>query len=427
MKLLIKDTDALLYQNGTFTVKRTNVAVDGTMIVRVGDIPDGFHPDKILGGGKRLLIPGLINTHTHSYMTIFRNYADDLQFNEWLFDRIMPKEDIMQPADGRAATLLAACEMMKTGTTTFCDMHMFENTVCEAVVRTGMRAVVSRGLSGGDDEGGHRRLNEAVREMERFSGTDRLTFMIAPHSVYTCDDKLLRICVEEAAARGIGINIHLSETAGEVADCRAQHGLSPVFYLDSIGMLSVPVLAAHCVHVDDADIALLAERGVSVAHNPVSNLKLANGIAPVTKMMAAGVNVALGTDGCASNNSLNMIREMNVAALIHKGVSGDPQAVTAVDAIKMATVNAAAALGINAGEIAAGRLADLVLLDTDRPEFCPHNDIKSSLCYSANGSEVETVIVNGEITVSGGKLVTVDEEEIYNEVNAVSRRLGLDR
>lgn len=406
------------------TVKRTDIYIDGNIIAGVGEIPEGFSADTVIDGTDRLASAGLVNTHTHTYMSLYRNYADDLSFSDWLFGNISPLEDRTTPDDAYVGATLACAEMIRTGTTTFVDMHMFKGMTCRAADECGMRAVISRGLCGeGNDEGGQRRLDEAFGEMEEYKNNSRLTFMLAPHAIYTCDTDYLKKVIALAGERKLPINIHLSETRYEVSQAMEKYGVSPVKYLDDLGMFGIKTLAAHCVHISDEDIKILADRGVSVAANPKSNMKLGNGFAPIKKLLDSGVNVCIGTDSAASNNSLNMFSDMNFTALVHKGTGEDAQAVSAVEVHRMATENGAAALGINAGKIEKGMLADIILLDLNTPQFNPRNNLVAAMSYSATGSETDTVIIDGKIVMKDKKLLTIDEEKLYYEANKIMERL----
>ncbi len=404
---------------------RSDIYINGGTILAVGEKPLDFIADKIISGRDRLAIPALINCHTHSYMSVFRNIADDLPFNEWLFDRIMPLENIIDSSDAYWGCLLACIEMIRSGTSTFCDMHMFPNTTPEAALKSGMRVVVTRGLSGGGgDTGGSRRINEAIAEIEMFSGEELLSFMIAPHAVYTCDREYLLKAVKLAEKLSLPLNTHLSESAFEVSSCISENGLTPVGYLDSLGFFRQKTLAAHCVHITEEDMDILAENSVSVAVNAKSNLKLGNGIAPVKRLLEKGVNICLGTDGAASNNSLNLFSEMNFNSLLHKGISGDASAVSAADVFSFATENAANALGIEkTGKIKAGYKADIAILDTSCPQMQPMNNPVSALCYSANGGEVVTTIINGKIVMEDRVLTEIDEQEVYYNIERIKKKL----
>lgn len=429
MKIAIKNITALLENENGFYTENCDIYIDGDQIVSIGDQPTEFNADKTIDGTGKLAIPGFINAHTHAYMTVFRNIADDLSFQDWLMGNIMPMEDKLTSEDGYWGAMLGCLEMIKTGTTCFMDMHMFEEQGVRAAYETGMRAVITRGLSGGADDkaGAERRINEALREMDAASKLDhngRITFKLGPHAIYTCDNGYLTEIVALAKEKNLGINVHLSESRFEVSSCYENHGCSPVELLCKLGIFDTSTVAAHCVHLSDDDIGILAAKGVSVATNPISNLKLGNGFAPITKLQQAGVNICLGTDGAASNNALNMFREMGVLTLIHKGYLEDARAVSAQDALKYATSNGAAALGINSGAIKVGKKADIAIIDLDVPQFYPRNNIVSGLCYSASGSEVEIVIIDGKVVMENRTMCTVDEERICYEVERIRNRLG---
>lgn len=423
MKILIRDILAVLPDGA----KTCSVAVDNGVIAAVDNIAPDFKADKTIFGSGKMLIPGLINAHTHVYMSVFRNCADDLTFNDWLFGRILPLEDKLTPEDCYWGTLLGIMEMLSTGTTCYNDMYVYTNASARAATESGIRAVLSRGLSGGrdDEAGGQRRLEEAFAELLEWRGEDNLTFMLAPHAPYTCDDTYQATVAEHARQFGVRIHTHISESQAEMDTIRERYGCTPPELMDRTSLLSNQTVAAHCVHLTDSDIALLAARGVSVATNPVSNLKLANGVAPVPKMIKAGINVALGTDGAASNNTLNMFRDLGLLSILHKGMTGDPQVITTREALNIATINGARALGLaDTGEIKPGMKADLAILDLDRPNVQPLNDPVAALAYSMNGTEVETVMVSGKILMENRQFLTIDRDKVMFEVNALCERIG---
>lgn len=426
MNILIKNISAWLPDS--FSTVVTDVCAGGGKILSVGSVPAGFQPEKTIDGSGKLLIPGLVNAHTHSYMTVFRNYADDLSFNDWLFGRILPLEDRLTADDCYWGTLLGCMEMLSTGTTSFLDMYIFPHSIARAVCDCGMRAVLSRGLTdgdGSDPEGGRRRINEALDEFNTWKDKPNVSFMLAPHAPYTCSESYQREIAEVSRSTGMAINLHLAESESESQTIREKYGCTPTELFDRTGLLTGTTVAAHCVKLSDGDIDILASRGVSVATNPVSNLKLANGIARIPDLLNAGVNVALGTDGTASNNTLNMFRELSFLTLLRKGLDGNPKAVSAETGLKAATLGGARALGIDAGVIAEGKLADLTVIDLDRVNLFPVNNALSSLAYSANGSEVETVIVGGEVLYEKGEFKTIDRERVMFEVENICKRIGM--
>ena len=419
MKLLLKNI--LLPKDGG--TEKTDICIDGNRILSIGRVPENFAPDRTVEGNSKLLcIPALINAHTHAYMTVLRNCADDLPFEEWLFNGVMPRENAMTNEEAYQSSLLGCCEMIRHGTGTFCDMHMFPDSSARAAYETGMRAVITRGLSGSDD--GQRRIDEQFAEIERWKDEKRLSFMLAPHAIYTCDRPYLEKISKLAKEHSLGIHTHLSESLKEVDDCMKEHGMTPVEYLDSLSLLSENTLAAHCVHVSDNDIKILAGRKVSIAANPKSNAKLGNGIAPVRKFLNAGINVCLGTDSAASNNCLNMFSEMNYTALIHKANDRDSTSVSARNVFDFATKNGAKALHIkNLGEIKEGYLADIALINTDCPQLTPLKDPYSALCYCMDGSETETLIIDGKIVMEKREIKTIDEEKLLYNIKKNSKEV----
>lgn len=428
MGIFIKNILTVLPSNSGFNINNANIYIEKDAIAGVNSEPQGFVVDKVIDGNNKLLMPGLINAHTHSYMSLFRNYADDLLFDDWLFKNILPLEDKLKSEDAYWGSMLGIIEMIKTGTTCFTDMYMFINETARAVDESGIRAVLSRGLVGaGNNDDGKRRLNEAKEEISIWNAkkNDRISFMLAPHAPYTCDPDYLKIVLNDARNLEIGLNIHLSESRNEFNQIKKQYNSTPVELLNALGLFEVNTLAAHCVYLTDSDIDILARNNVNVVTNPVSNLKLGNGSAPIQRMLEKNINICIGTDGAASNNSLNIFKELSFVTLIHKGINEDAQAISASEGFRFATTNAAKALGLNdkIGEIKVGMKADLVILDIDRPQFYPRNNLMSALAYSTNGSEVETVLVNGKIIMEKNEIKTIDTEKVYYNVEKISERL----
>lgn len=435
MGILIRDALSLMWggdrkenrNEDEFYLDKQTFYIEDGFIKGIGNEPEGFKADKVIDGKDRLLMPGLINCHCHAYMTLFRNCADDLAFTDWLFGHISPLEDKLTDEDAYWGAKLAIMEMIKSGTTCFADMHMNINQTTRAVDETGIRAVIGRGLVGdGKDEGGKRRIDEALEEFNKWKGHPMMTFMLAPHAPYTCSQEYLSQVAGLAKNNGLGIEIHLSESQTEMDNMEKENHITPIEYAKAAGIFEVPVLAAHCVHLSDNDRGILKEAGASVATNPVSNMKLGNGFADVPAMMDAGIRVCIGTDGAASNNALNMFHEMNMLGLIHKGANKKAQCVSAEQVLKAATIDGARALGMGnqTGSLAVGKQADLILLDLSVPQFKPANNLISGLVYSANGSEVRTVIAGGKVLMEEGELRTMDAEEVFREVEERSRRMG---
>ncbi len=468
MDILIRNCRALLYDKGIFSVKRTDImirddriaaiypACDGCEKQRdncdggVADISDieshaklemecvspeamvgfdlaSFKPDRIINGTNKLVIPGLINSHTHAYMTMFKCAADDVTFDKWLFDTIFPMEDGMKPGDAYVGTMLGIMEMLRTGTTCYLDMDIGSHENGQAMLESGIRGVLSRGLVGSEkDSESMRRVNDTLSDMKEFAGCSRITHMFAPHAPYTCKGNFLRYCGELADEYGVGINVHISESVTEIENMKKECGLTPIEYVESLGLLDRHVVAAHCVQLSGNDVQILKKHDVSVATNPQSNMKLGNGFAPVPELDAAGINVCLGTDSTASNNSLNMFTEMKALCLVNQGLRRDSTALPAQKALQFATVNGAKALSLpDIGMIAAGRKADLAIINMDNPTMRPCINPISSLVYAANGSEVETVIVDGKILMENREFKTIDEEKVYFDIDRIAKRYGV--
>jgi len=383
--------------------------------------------EQVIDASGCVVLPGLVNAHTHLAMTLFRGYADDMMLQEWLEDWIWPAEMRLRPEDVYWGSLLGACEMLRFGVTCFNDMyHMPERTVA-AAIDSGIRACPS-GVLLGFLPNAEQLLEEAIAFVDGLQQQNhpRIHPMLAPHAIYTCPDEMLLKVGEGARDTGVPIHIHLAETASEVKDSYDEHGESPVQHLNTLGLLDIPMLAAHCVHLSEDDIALLAEKQVGIAHCPTSNMKLASGFAPVPELLEAGAVVGLGTDGCASNNNLDMLEEVHLTALLHKVHSGDPTTIPARTALAMATRLSAQALGLGniIGTLEAGKRADIILIDMSSPHLQPPRDPVSHLVYAAHGSDVNTTIVEGQIVMNDGEILMVDEAEVIARATECAARVG---
>ena len=395
MSTLIKDVDV----DG----RATHLYIEGNRIAEIGKRREA---DTVLDGRGKIALPGFVNLHTHAAMTLFRGYADDLDLSTWLEARIWPAEAKLSPEDVYWGTKLACLEMIKSGTTTFNDMYFHMDEAAKAVKDMGLRAFLSEGIVDLNDPGRaakqFRAAEETNRKIERLK-TDRIRPAFGPHAIYTVSkDSLLRIR-ELADKEESLVHIHLSETKHEVDECLAKTGMRPAKYLESIGFLGDDVIAAHGCWLDPSEIEVLARAGAKVAHCPISNMKLSAGAAmPYRALREAGVVMGLGTDGAASNNSLDMFETMKAAALLQKFAHGDPKTLPAMEAFELATRGGARALGIDAGTIRVGNLAGLILVDPRRPELTPrHNDV-SNWVYSAHGGVVDTTICDGVVLMRDG-------------------------
>ena len=382
----------------------------------------------------RIIIPGLIDSHTHVAMTLLRGLKDDADLMDWLQNYILPMEMRLKPDDVYYGALYGIGELISSGVTTFMDMYYHEIEIAKAVVDSGVRAVLSWGSadvffqrSPEEEFKIAKRFEQDLNALKRNKGAeDRLFYAYGPHSPYGCTRELLELFKDKSNETGTRIHIHLAETESEFKDIREKTGKTPIEYLDSIGFLSDKVMAAHVVWVAEKEFSILRERGVHVLHNPISNLKLASGIAPIPKMLENGINVALATDGPASNNRLDMFREMHVAAIIHKGFTRDPKTVPARTVLEMATIRAAKALGLDKyiGSIEVGKKADLVVLNLrNGTQGTPLHDPYSMIVYSLDKSFVESVMINGEWVYFNGEYTKIDIEETRERVQNIRERL----
>jgi 5-methylthioadenosine/S-adenosylhomocysteine deaminase len=405
------------------------VAIDGRDIVAVGtpeQIARQFSAAETIDAAGTLVLPGLVNTHTHAPMVMYRGLADDLALMDWLQKYIFPAEaKTVSPDMVRVGTRLAALEMIQSGTTTFADMYYFEDEVARATKAAGLRAVLGQSVIGfpvADAKTPAEGLARAEAFIKAYAGDDLITPALAPHSPYTVDEPTLRAVRDLAAKYKTPVLIHLAETEDEVAIIRERHKMTPTAWLDSIGLLGPNVVAAHGVWLTDADIDILKRAGASISHNPESNMKLASGTAPVPKYLAAGVAVGLGTDGAASNNDLDMFEAMRQAAFLHKLVSRDPQAVPALAALEMATILGARALGLDRtiGSIEVGKRADLIVVAMDGARQTPMYNPVSHLVYVAHGGDVRTTVVNGKVLMRDRRMRTLDERVVLADARTLA-------
>lgn len=422
MTMLIKNVG--LYRGGKVEEGK-NILIEGTRIRSFPEDVEGISSDEVIDGKGMLALPGLINTHTHVAMTLFRSYADDLALMDWLQNMIWPAEAHLDDDIVYWGSMLAFAEMIRGGTTAFCDMYMFMESCAKAAEKAGIRGNIARGLAGVTSNG-EKALEENIRLYQDWNNAcdGRIRVMLGPHAPYTCPPEYLKKVRDASEKYGIPIHIHLAETKGEVETCIEKFGITPIALMDQIGLFDRPTLAAHCVHVNEEDIQIMAEKHVCVAHNPGSNLKLASGIAPVPKMRSAGITVGLGTDGASSNNKLDMFAEMRLAALIHKAAALDPFAVKADEAMQMGTAEGAKCLGYDdLGALDEGKLADIILIDRSGYHWKPRFNSISLAVYAGNSMDVDTVIVNGRLLMRGKELLTIDKEQLDFETERVTKKL----
>jgi 5-methylthioadenosine/S-adenosylhomocysteine deaminase len=416
----------LLTMEGDLSVLNDGaIAVSGGIIKEVGtydEISEKYSADKVLGGKGKVVFPGLINTHSHAAMVYFRGLADDLPLQEWLEKHIWPAEGKWMSAEFvDDAVGLACLEMLKSGVTTYTDQYFFQSVAAKKVSKIGMRGVLGAGVIDFPFTGYASSVEDYFTNAENlineFIDDELITPCIAPHATYTCSPENYQRSNEISEKYNVPIHTHVAETQFEISQINARYGKTPVEHLDAIGLLTERFIAVHCVWLTDKDIEILAERKVGVSHCIESNLKLAAGIAPIPKLLNAGVKVALGTDGAASNNDLSILGEMSTAAKVHKAVSGDPTVLDSRTTLLMATKNGAdiVGLGDKIGSIKAGKQADIVIADLNKPHLSPIYDIYSHITYSMRPSDIETVLVNGKIIVDNRTLTTMDEGEILGK------------
>ncbi len=413
--MLIKNISVLDVIGGKI-LEHQDIYIKGQHIEKIGENLQ-IEDDHVIDGDNKLAVPGFINAHTHLGMSLFRNYADDMELMEWLSEKIWPIEVKLNPEDVYIGSLMSMAEMIKSGATTFCDMYFPIEPVYRGMEKIGIRGAITRGMM--DVEDGSISIKEHKEGYKKYNGAldGRVTLFPGPHAIYTSSTEYLKEVIEVAKEYGGRINIHLSETETEVRDSLEKYKMTPIEYVNSLGLLELPTVAAHCVHITDEEIELVKDKEFYPVYNPSSNLKLASGFTPVKKLLANGIKVCLGTDGSSSNNNQNMLEEIHIASIVNKAVEMDPKAVKAIEVLRMATINGAEALNINAGAIEEGRLADISIFDLNSLNFTPKNNLISALCYSASSEDIKTVIIDGKIILDDRKFVNIDEDKLIEEVS----------
>ena len=383
-------------------------------------------------GRHGLLMPGFVNAHSHAPMTLLRGYAENLPLDRWLNEMVFPFEDQLTDEAVYAATLLACGEMLRFGTVSFTDMYFFCQSMARAVLSSGIKCNLSRGLTVFSDKA-YQEL-EAYRDnvdlLKNFDGRGdgRLKIDLCIHGEYTSTPKVVEALAKHAKEAGARVHLHLSETKKEHEECKLRHGMTPAAYFEKLGLFDQPATAAHCVWIEGADFDILRRHGVTAACNPVSNMKLASGFAPVPSLLDWGINVALGTDGCASNNNLNIMQDMYLFALLYKGVTGNPTVVTPKQALAAATRNGFVSQGrMDSGAVKVGNRADLIVLNTNVPSMYPATDVPCNVVYAAQGSDVKLTMVDGKVLYRNGEYLTIDMERVQYDTqgytDAIIRRL----
>lgn len=417
MSILYKNINYLDLENEKI-IEGADIFIEGNLINKIGNNLQ-IKASEVIDGNFLLMTPGFVNGHTHLGMSYFRNYADDLKLMDWLENEIWPIENKLTADDIYWSSLLSICENIKSGVTNFCDMYYEMDRVCDATIISGIRGTLTRGLT--DNDGKGKEKLKSVRELYNNyhnKANGRIKVVPAPHAIYTCSENFLREISDLSKDLDGIINIHLSETKGEVENSLKEHGMTPISYVNSLGLLDNHVIAAHCVHITDEEIALIKDKKFYPIYNPTSNLKLASGFTPVEKLLKNNIIMGIGTDGDSSNNSQNLLQDMHIGAIVNKAREMDEQAVKAIEILKMATINGQKALGISkAGLIKEDYLADLTIFNLKSSNFTPKNNLINALVYSATAEDVRDVLCDGKFVMRNRELVNLDEERIKFEVN----------
>lgn len=427
--IIIKNATILTMDSQNKVFKNGFICIKGDMITHVGvDKDESFNSSKIIDAKGGIVLPGLINSHTHAAMNLFRGLADDLPLMEWLNNYIFPVESKMDADFVHSGTLLACAEMIMSGTTTFCDMYLFEEEVARAAKEAGVRCLIGEVLydfpspNYGIIEKG---FEYAESLINRWKDDPIISIAVEPHSLYTCSPDLLIRANKLAHDYNVPLVIHMAETISELKEIKERYKKRPFEHLDSLGILGPHLIAVHCVHIDDAEIKRMVDYGVKAVNNPESNMKLASGVSPVSKMLDSGITVGLGTDGCASNNNLDLFTEMDMAAKVHKVQTMDPTVLDALTVLRMATIEGAKVLGLGdiTGSLEKGKKADVIIIDTNKPHLTPIYNPYSHIVYAARGNDVSHSIINGRLVMEDRKTLTIDLNKVMESALQQSKKV----
>lgn len=424
MKILITNAYILdMVDDELPNIRKTDILINDNIIEKIEKDIDDSDVDTKINAKNMVVMPGLVNTHTHLAMSIFRGYKDDRKLMDWLENAIFPVEDKLEPEDIYWNSYLSCLEMIRSGTTTCNDMYFGMNRTIEAIENTGLRAVVAWSLT---DDSIRDKVERTREYAQKYNKKDsRITVFTSPHAPYTCNPDTIKLCVDLAKELNTGLHIHLSETLDEERTIKERYNKRGTEYLNDLGVFEVPVVLAHGIYISDSDIEILKNVKGGISHNPISNCKLSSGICDVIKLRKNGINVGLGTDGIGSTTTLDMFEEMKTAAYLQKVNTMEPTSIRAYDILKMATIEGAKVLGLDEeiGTLEVGKKADMIFIKTDKLHLCPENDICTNIVYSANGSDVDTVIVDGKIIMQNRKMINLDEKEVMRQVKKIAKRL----
>jgi len=435
----LKEVDILIHDCTIVTMDNKQPIIEkGFITVKNGQITDvckksraslSIKAEETINGKGKVALPGLVNCHTHMAMTLFRGLAEDQQLDQWLRNTIWPLEAKLRPNDIYDGASLGCLEMIKSGTTCFADMYFHEDVIAKAVEKAGLRAVLAPGIiETGDAHRGARMLRDAVSFVKRYNGfaEGRVRAQLGPHALYSCSPSLLRRVREAASQLNVGVHIHLAESTETARSLRAKYGVGEVELMERIGFLKdLDVLAAHCIHLSDEEMRLLAKCGVHIAYIPVANMKLGMGVPRIHELLRLGITVGIGTDGPASNNTLDMFESVKAAALLQKVSRRDPRVLPVDAVLRMATIDGAKALGLErvVGSLEVGKRADIILVDFDKPHLTPRHNLYANLVYSAHGSDVDAVVVDGKILMEGRRVKTLNEVEVMQKAQRTAQNL----
>lgn len=420
MNILIKN--ALVLDMISSDIQKKDLLINNNIIEKIEN-EINCDADKIIDATGKLLMPGLVNTHTHLPMSIFKGYKDDRKLMDWLTNAIFPVEDNLQEEDIYWNSCLSLLEMIKSGTTTCNDMYFGTEKIIEAIEKFGVRANVSWCVT---DESIRDKFDKTYEYAKKYNVPgSRINVWISPHAPYTCNPETIKKCVEIAKTLNTGIHVHLAETQDETKTISENYHKTPTEYLRDLNVFDVPTILAHGIYLSDSDIEILKDKKTGISHNPISNCKLSSGICNVTKLHKNNILVGIGTDGSGSTTTLDMFEEMKLTAYLQKVNTMEPTVINAYDILKMATIDGAKILGLDdiIGTIECGKRADIILIDINKPHLYPSNDIITNLVYSANGADIETVIIDGNIVMENRNLINIDEKQIFEKISEITARL----
>lgn len=403
-------------------LRKADILVSGNQIEKI-EPEINEEVDEKINAKNMIVMPGLVNTHTHLAMSIFRGYKDDQKLMDWLENAIFPVEDKLEPDDIYWNSFLSCIEMIKSGTTTCNDMYFGMNKVIESIEATGLRAVVAWCMT---DDAIRDKVEKTREYAKKYNVPDsKIKIFTSPHAPYSCNPDTIKLCVDLAKELKTGLHIHLSETLDEEKTIYERYDKRGTEYLNDLGVFDVPVVLAHGIYISDSDIAILKNIKGGISHNPISNCKLSSGICDVVKLRKNGINVGLGTDGIGSTATLDMFEEMKMAAYLQKVNTKNPTSITAYEILKMATIEGAKVLGLQdeIGTLEVGKKADMIFIKTDKIHLCPENDVCANIAYSANGADVDTVMIDGNIIMQNRKMMNINEKEVMKEVKKIAKRL----